>query len=66
MTKAESCMTIQTPYGVKNWSFVKRVLDTHDELVSFIEACADCEDVDSLHDFFINHFEDVIARAKGE
>lgn len=25
---------IKTPYGEKNWSYVKRVFDTHDELLN--------------------------------
>lgn len=29
-------LKIETPYGQKNWSFVKQVFDSHNELV---EAC---------------------------
>jgi len=35
------------------------------EMLAFLEACLDCEDSDSLHDFVVNHAEDVVDRAYG-
>lgn len=34
--KTEEIWKIKTPYGVKNWAFVKKCLDNHESL---LEAC---------------------------
>ena len=36
MTNSKEDIKIKTPYGNKNWSFVKRCIENHDAL---LEAC---------------------------
>ncbi len=50
---------IQTPYGKKRWSYLKRCMDSHDELVA---VCKQLASLSPLSD--CNEFRDAKAVAK--
>lgn len=61
---------IKTPYGVKNWSFVKRVFDTHDALVFALETVVDREssldgESRNYHDNRISEWRKLAIKARG-
>jgi hypothetical protein len=39
MTATDNDQMIQTPYGKKRWSFLKRIMDTREELIQAVEDC---------------------------
>jgi len=39
-------LKIKTPYGDKNWSFVKKVFDHHEDLVELVDVFVELGDCD--------------------
>ncbi len=62
---------IKTPYGAKNWPYVKRVFDTHQDLIDALQHLCEVErDQDpesrNVHDQTRQQYEKLILKAEGK